>query len=52
MAPDADAGEALAELARRNVNQLPVVESGKLVGLLRREDVLKWLALHEAHAAS
>jgi Zn-dependent protease len=51
VAPDADAAEALAELARRNVNQLPVVENGKLVGLLRREDVLKWLALHEASAA-
>ncbi|MEX2199597.1 MAG: site-2 protease family protein [Burkholderiales bacterium] len=49
--PGADAGEALAELARRNVNQLPVLEDGKLVGLLRREDVIKWLVLHEAAAA-
>jgi Zn-dependent protease len=45
--PDFDAGEALAELARREVNQLPVLEHGRLVGLLRREDVLKWLALHD-----
>jgi len=49
--PAADAGEALAELARRNVNQLPVLEDGRLVGLLRREDVIKWLALNEAAAA-
>jgi Zn-dependent protease/CBS domain-containing protein len=50
VSPDTDAGEALEALARRNVNQLPVLESGRLVGLLRREDVLKWLALHEAPA--
>lgn len=49
--PSADAGEALAELARRNVNQLPVLDNGRLVGLLRREDVLKWLALHKVGAA-
>jgi Zn-dependent protease/predicted transcriptional regulator len=47
VAPDTDAGEALETLARRGVNQLPVVEGGRLVGLLRREDVLKWLSLHE-----
>jgi Zn-dependent protease/CBS domain-containing protein len=50
VSPDTDAGEALEALARRNVNQLPVLEDGRLVGLLRREDVLKWLALHEAPA--
>ena len=49
--PREDAGEALAQLASRGVNQLPVLEGGKLVGLLRREDVLKWLALNEAPAA-
>jgi CBS domain-containing protein len=48
--PDTDAAEALAELARRNVNQLPVLEGGRLVGLLRREDVIKWLALSGAAA--
>jgi CBS domain-containing protein len=45
--PRQDAAEALATLAQRGVNQLPVLEDGKLVGLLRREDVLTWLALHE-----
>jgi Zn-dependent protease len=49
--PGADAGEALAELARRDVNQLPVLEDRRLVGLLRREDVIKWLALNEVAAA-
>jgi Zn-dependent protease/predicted transcriptional regulator len=38
--------DALAMLATRNVNQLPVVEGDRLVGLLRREDVLKWMSLH------
>ena len=50
VSPGDDAGEALAELARRGVNQLPVLDKGRLVGLLRREDVLKWLALHEGTA--
>jgi Zn-dependent protease len=50
VAPEADAGDALEELARRGVNQLPVLEGGRLVGLLRREDVLKWLSLHEGPA--
>ena len=48
--PGADAGEALAELARRNVNQLPVLDDDRLVGLLRREDLIKWLALHKVQA--
>jgi Zn-dependent protease/CBS domain-containing protein len=48
--PGAEASEALNELARRGVNQLPVVEDGRLLGLFRREDVFKWLALHEAPA--
>jgi CBS domain-containing protein len=47
ISPATQASEALAELARRAVNQLPVLEDGRLVGLLRREDVLKWLALHQ-----
>ena len=34
-------------LAKRDVNQLPVVDGDRLVGLLQREDVLKWLSLHQ-----
>jgi Zn-dependent protease/CBS domain-containing protein len=45
--PEDDAFEALATLARRGVNQLPVVANGVVQGLIRREDVLNWLALHE-----
>ncbi|HEY7673220.1 MAG TPA: site-2 protease family protein [Gammaproteobacteria bacterium] len=47
-----DASEALTMLAQLDVNQLPVLEHGKLVGLLRREDVLKWLSVHEARAVA
>lgn len=45
MAPGDDAMEALERLGRREVNQIPVVEGGALRGLVRREDILKWLSL-------
>jgi predicted transcriptional regulator len=45
--PDTDAFEALSIMGQRGVNQLPVVEGTRLVGLLRREDLVGWLALHE-----
>ncbi|ABA57519.1 site-2 protease family protein [Nitrosococcus oceani] len=44
--PKGGAAEALFILARRNINQLPVVENGQIRGLIRREDLLKWLSLH------
>lgn len=44
--PAEDAADALFTLARRNVNQLPVVENGNICGLIRREDILKWLSLY------
>ena len=40
------AGEVLAVLAGRNLNQLPVLEDGRVRGLVRREDILTWLALY------
>jgi Zn-dependent protease/CBS domain-containing protein len=46
LGPREDASEALMTLTRRDINQLPVVESGRVVGLLRREDVLRWLSLY------
>jgi Zn-dependent protease/predicted transcriptional regulator len=45
VAPDEDAADALDKLAKRDVHQLPVVRDGKLVGLLRQRDILKWLHL-------
>ncbi|HSO07042.1 MAG TPA: site-2 protease family protein [Pelomicrobium sp.] len=50
VAPDADASEALNLISQRDVNQLAVVEGDRLVGLLRREDILKWLALYQGEA--
>lgn len=44
--PDEDAAEALRKLAQRDVRQLPVVQGGRLVGLLRRRDIVRWLHLH------
>lgn len=46
LAPDQNAMEALDMLAQRDLNQLPVVSGGALLGLVRREDIVKWLALH------
>lgn len=44
--PRQDAADALGQLAGRDVNQLPVVENGRLVGILRRRDIMRWLQLH------
>ena len=46
LSPSDDAADALSVLGRGSVNQLPVVEDGRVRGLVRREDILKWLALH------
>lgn len=43
--PDEDANEAMEELAIRDVNQVPVVQDGHLVGMLRRSDILRWLQI-------
>jgi CBS domain-containing protein len=44
--PDDDAAEALDNLVRRDIRQLPVVKDGHLVGLVRRRDIVRWLHLH------
>jgi Zn-dependent protease/CBS domain-containing protein len=43
---NAQSGDAMRALARRDVDQIPVVENGRLLGLVRRQDILKWLGLH------
>lgn len=43
--PEEDTAEALDKLMKRDVRQLPVVREGRLAGLLRRRDVVKWLQL-------
>jgi Zn-dependent protease/CBS domain-containing protein len=44
--PREDVNDALARLSRRDVRQMPVVQEGRLVGMLRRRDILRWLQVH------
>ncbi len=41
-----DAAEAMTKLAKTEFRQLPVLQGGTIVGLLRRRDIVKWLQLH------
>jgi Zn-dependent protease len=38
-----DASEAFNKLARRDVGQIPVIDNGQLVGILRRQDIVRYL---------
>ncbi len=44
--PEEDVAEALNKLVERDVRQLPVVKDDALVGLLRRQDIMRWLQLN------
>ena len=43
--PEEPLAEALQQLAQRDVDQLPVLEDGRLVGMLQRRDVARWMEL-------
>jgi CBS domain-containing protein len=45
VAPSQAASTVLALLAESGVNQLPVLDDGRLMGLVTREDILKWMFL-------
>jgi CBS domain-containing protein len=45
LAPDDKASTAMERLSEHGVNQIPIVEDGRVVGLVSREDILTWLAL-------
>jgi Zn-dependent protease/predicted transcriptional regulator len=45
--PESNAADAMVTLGREHVNQLPVIENGKLRGLVSREDILQQLSLHD-----
>jgi len=45
VAPDNGAREALDVLVNRDINQVPVVDHGHLLGVLRRQDIMKWLMI-------
>lgn len=44
--PQDDMHKALTLLGEGEISQIPVVENGRVRGLLRREDILKWIALY------
>lgn len=43
--PGAGAEQALEELTKREVERLPVLEAGHLLGLVRRQDLMRWMSL-------
>lgn len=45
LSPSEEADDALHKLQQRDVRQLPVLEDGRLTGMLRRRDILRWLQL-------
>jgi Zn-dependent protease/CBS domain-containing protein len=47
VSPNDDALRALSLLGEAKVNQIPVVANHQVRGLIRREDILKWLSLYE-----
>ncbi|MBC7172074.1 MAG: site-2 protease family protein [Polyangiaceae bacterium] len=51
LGPEDDATEAFREIATRGLRQIPVVEDGRLRGVIRREDLIKWLSLHAPQRA-
>ncbi len=51
VAPGEDAATALNRLASNDVRQVPVVDEGRLVGMLRRRDIVRWLQLHSEFVA-
>lgn len=44
--PRDDAMDAFQKLAQEEVRQVPVVQNGTLVGMLRQRDFMRWLRLH------
>lgn len=50
--PQENASEALNRLEGSDVRQAPVIQDGRLVGLLRRRDIMKWLHTQSKFATS
>ncbi|HXJ16872.1 MAG TPA: CBS domain-containing protein, partial [Candidatus Polarisedimenticolia bacterium] len=51
IAPDSELWMALEKIGRNGVSQLPVVEDDRIVGILSREDVVRYLGTLQALAA-
>ena len=43
--PDEDVSEALRKLSQSKASQLPVMEQGRLIGVLSQQDIIRWLQL-------
>jgi len=43
IAPDEEASEAFQRLQSEDIRQLPVINGNRIVGLLRRKDIIRWL---------
>jgi CBS domain-containing protein len=52
VAPEEEATEALRLLADTEIDQLPVLESGRVRGLVRRQDIARWLSIHQQGGAA
>jgi Zn-dependent protease len=46
VSPSDDAGVALEKLTAKSIHQVPVVEANRVMGILRRNDILQYLQLH------
>lgn len=44
--PHEDAAEALSTITQRDIRQIPIVEDGNLLGMVRRRDIIRWLQIH------
>ena len=45
LGPRDEAARALELISQQGFNQLPVVEQGRVLGLIHREDLMRWLSL-------
>jgi len=45
--PDEPLSQALKDLSERNINQMPVVRNGELVGMLTRADIIHYMQVRE-----
>lgn len=46
LSTDDDSFHALSQLSNSGINQMPVLRDGTVVGMLQREDILRWLQLY------
>jgi predicted transcriptional regulator len=45
--PDNELAAALSLIAKYGLNQLPVVKDGKIVGMLSRADIIRYLQISQ-----